>query len=224
MKKIIAIAIMGLLALGQSQAASINFDSTGKNISFIDENTGDALLTSDGWLVSFWWKQNAGDNFTAIGLAGFLDAGGWYSDVPPWCDPGDYDGMFFFGSENMISAKDSTEYYISIRIMQVDAATLSGLSFDYDAGALWSSAFGDSIADDIAEMWKDFGDASNAFNNESKLESSSNGALSGDLMSAMGWTSNQKVPIKADAIPEPSTWLLLGAGAAFVVVMRRRKK
>ena len=39
-----------------------------------------------------------------------------------------------------------------------------------------------------------------------------------------GWFSYTMNGVYAQAIPEPSTWLLLGAGAGLVAVMRRRRK
>ena len=225
MKKVItiAIALLGLLATDQSQAASMTLDSAGRNVTFVDEE-GNALLTSDGWVATFWYKQNLTDEYTAIGLAGFMDVSGWYADVPVWATPEEYDGTFFFASKNIITATPSTEYYLSIRIVQLDADELSKLSFDYDAGGLYSASFGDSIADRISDLWDAFGDDANAFNNEgSPLSASSTGATGGNFMGSFGWANGTDVGI-VTAVPEPSTWLLLGAGSAFVVIMRRRKK
>ena len=212
---------MGLLAIGQSQAADLGIESWGTNVRFVDQG-GSALQTSDGWLVSIWWKQNETDAYTAIGLTGFLDdyASGWYNP-PPMGSPGEFDGMIQFNSTDTLPSVGSAEYFLSIRVFQVDATTLSGLNFGYGGEVsvpLWSDTAAQKA---ISDLWDDFGRAENQWENVSTLTALPSGAMGGDIMAAMGWAPGTDVVV---AIPEPSTWLLLGAGAAFVVIMRRKKK
>jgi len=216
MKKLIAITIMGLLALSQGQASMMNLNSTARNITFVDE-AGGALLTSDGWLVTFWWSQSGADGtWLATGLSGFLD----YGDPGEWTDR---DGQFFFSSLHSFTGTPMVEAHLAIGIMQVPDSVLNGLTFGDDAEAIVVSTTGVG-RDTIESLWSTYGDEANWFTGSGNA--ASGGSISGAnlLPDWFGFPRDGKVTVTGDVIPEPSTWLLLGAGAAFTVIMRRRKK
>ena len=209
---------MGLLALSQSQASMLNFNSTSTNVTFVDE-TNNALLTSDGWLVTFWWSQTGADGtFRALGLSGFLDKG----DPEEWPDN---DGQFFFASTSSpFSGTPFADCYIAIGVMQVPASVLSTLTFGDDAEALKATTIGDANGVKIENWWTLYGDDDNWY--QGNANSGSGGSIAGAavLNNFFGWGNGTDVKITSNPVPEPSAWLLLGAGAAFAVVMRRRKK
>jgi len=218
MKKLIAITIMGLVALSQSQASQMSLNSGGSGVSFVLDGTTDLLMTSDGWLVSFWWKQNAGDEFKAVGLSGFLDAGN-----PAWYDASDY-GTFMFQSSptHPFTGDPNSPCHLSIRIFQVDAAALAELSFDNNARALVTANVNnplDANMQKIEELWNTFGLDDNRWDGSGTAVGGGN--VSGVNLNTWFGIAPGQVGV---VVPEPSTWLLLGAGAAFTVVMRRRKK
>ena len=211
---------MALVAINMSQASYFTLDGTLQGITFVDENTGNALLTSDGWVVTFWWKQNDTDPaYRALGLAGFLDKG----DTSEY-DVGNY-GQFLYASGNAFLGAATTDCYIAIGIMQLDATELAKLSFGFDAEAITVGTQSGTDANSlkVQALWDQFGDDANFFEGTGKAGGGGT-VNTGALDSWFGFARNTPVNVKTDSIPEPSTWLLLGASAAFAVVMRRRRK
>jgi len=232
MKKILTSIIAALALCGAAIAQTkyhVNTTIDGAVMIVTDGTT--PISSSNGWVATFWYGGTNPDP-TALAYLGAgvtfdyaLEANGMGSLAP------DYAGGFDWWSVDTLTlaAYPATSYF-AMRIFQVDQLfiennyngnTLSQLTMDAtEAATLWGAASA-SGADGIEILYSMQADGTlprEIF--EFTFVKFHDGK---NYVDASNWLANPDA-LKVAPIPEPSTWLLLGAGAAFVVVMRRRRK
>jgi len=227
MKKIlsaIAIAIVGFGMASTAHAqASVTFNSFPSSINVWFADSGGNTLTSyngDNYVAAYWYSASEiPENFsspdwdwnsvTAIGIGDLsLDGKAYLTTSPdyfPLTTPAGstgYLGMTIFKLGDDLNFLDTNEFDAWAASYMCNQAgireLLESMAADGEVGH-WTTSY----------MALDGGSAGgNAFNN---------------FMSSNGGPFDANTGYSTSAIPEPSTWLLLGAGVAFVVIMRRRK-
>jgi len=203
---------------------------------FSDEQT--LLSSSYNYVVTYWFFDEAKGDFVAVGA-------GVTADLTFGSD--DFQGNFYWDSQPnaVLNLQPNKEYHYAIRIFS-DAEMISL----FDTGAVntpGSSAWYGRIdlsPDGIAAAWAraeaawemGVGEIGDFEFTMTSTPAGSPGVLSSDS----DWWKNahmsvddpnnpdghHKYFLKAHTVPvpEPSTWLLFGAGAAFLIISRRRKK
>jgi len=237
MKKVIAtITTACVLAVSQGHAVTnLIFDTTADELIFFSDSSGNMVTTlPDGYVATFWWSQTGAEgSFTALGMAGFLDVSTWNAGKGNI-----YDGGFIFNSGVIVPAAGGENCYVMMRIFQMPDIADYLLTHPYlnDKGVLLNDgSFGGAVHAEISGLWTDAlalwesgvgGDIGEYVSDPIKATSAGGVAFYiVDSFTSYGWDLGDTVYLKAPTlVPEPSTWLLLGAGAAFVVVMRRRTK
>ena len=229
MKKIIATitACTFALTMAQAQFNFMSIDSSSHNgvvLMFdpLGDNAGDKVTTTTGgYVASYWLKSASMADYALVGITTLGDFIGF---------PDDY--ALFWTSDAIIPRPGETpvNYSFELRVFKVDsigtpggdwgnemfsAASLNDTSAAYDnAYKLWDDAYKAWDAGGAAEYGSWTGTAV-----------MTDAGFTGQIGDWLGWSNTgNTLYLTANAIPEPSTWLLLGAGSAFVVIMRRRKK
>jgi len=240
MKKILILITAGAMALGALQEAradisTIRFNSASADIAFVTSGY-DLLSTTLGgnYVVTFWYAETQtivdgwNINLKPIGITGFESGG-------------DLEGMFDLWGSNPAMPLDLVSGqpgFLGIRIFEL--GDMHAKSFA-DDDAWWDYFEGlkgpgvvtsPTMAGMIEDMFKykaafsEYGEWIGSFNADSDGGvPGSNAIYYIDFGLPGGVGSAGTVMLdKIAGIPEPSTWLLLGAGAAFIVILRRRKK
>jgi len=225
MKKILNTIAIAILAVGVSQAQTrlelynayelpyptINIEGKGAVTTL---GSGDTA----GYVAAYWWSPN-GTDYSVIGISGFLDmefgstAAGCFSftsdliiPVPETGSEISYLGLTVFRFDDLVGAdvEDWMAFFNDMKVTSLDddanAATIADM---------WSAA--QNAEDGYARGW---------WGAEVTINNLGDVAPINVFGDGFGWGGD---PQYLAAIPEPSTWLLLGAGAAFLVLMRRRK-
>jgi len=220
MKKI-AITILSAIALcGVVHAVptTLAIDTMGPNIPiFLADDTTLVSTLEGGYIATYWYSAtNDEADLVAIGAGVFGDAyalamGLDATEALAWA------GTLFWNSypTNVINMNDGQEYLFSIRVFQ--APSLAAL---YDGNENASLHLGSS---EIAGLWSaaSTGGSSGQIGDFQYHMMPAPGGVPvtiGETNFAGGSLHQVGAPV-----PEPSTWLLLGAGAAIVVIFRRRK-
>jgi len=225
MKKILTLIAVGILALGVSHAGDTKIEffnsyNMAHSINLADDQ-GLVSTLGGGYVVAYWLSATGGDDVTSyqsLGISGFLDlAHGSAAD-----------GYFSYttGMLDLVPASGEATYYLGMTIFRVDDVSNWGEFF----GDLNSSLGSAATQTALTNMWL----AAEAATSETHQTGQWwNAQVTFDNLGdrqpedlfgvAFGWN-GQKQFLSAEPIPEPSTWLLLGAGAAFVMILRRRKK
>jgi len=234
MKRILSIMAVSVMALGMTQAQTnlnlFNFydDPPASTINLEgDKGLVTTLGTgaTAGYVAAYWWSAD-GVDYSVIGISGFADLLGGGPEL---------DGCFYFDSEGIIPkpGSGSTTSYVGLTIFRYDA----GVAAKWD-GDQWNAFINGLTVDSL-------GGNANATTIEGYWNAAQSGTgqtgewwgaqISIDYLGGVspedifngpggfGWNSTKQY-LTANPIPEPSTWLLLGAGAAFTVIMRRRRK
>jgi len=212
------------MAMFASQAASVTvynfFDE--ENIPMLSLQNGGLLTTlgeaeTSGYLAIYWWSADD-INYSAIGIGGFGDLYG-----------PEFEGWFRFDSTGLLPSPvtGETTSYLGMTVFRYEPLLGS------DGDAWWSFINGlvvknlnDANADILASYWGDAqagkygGEIAQWWGAEIVIDYLGGVTPSDLINNGFGWNGQGQ---STAPIPEPSTWLLLGAGAAFVVIMRRRK-
>ena len=187
------------------------------------DNAGTKVTTAGGYVASYWLKSASMSDFALVGITTLGDFIGF---------PDEY--ALFWTSDAVIPRPpgDTTvPYTFELRVFKVDSLGTPG----GDWGNEMFTA--DSLTDTTSQAYKDayklWDDAYKAWDAGGEAEYGSwsgtaimdNTGFSGQIGDWLGWSNGgNTLYLTSNAIPEPSTWLLLGASASFVLVMRRRKK
>ena len=199
-------------ALAQSEII-FNTVSSMVNISFADKD-GNAISsygTGGAYVATFWYSGTSASSVELIGVADIMTNSkiDWYS-YPD--DPIDLVG--------------TATGFLEVRIFQLSESFAVMNDFDtwlgkqnettilslYNSRAegsqygVWATTFQLGTGGTAGNGFEHFIYSTDPLN----VEFSKDGTV--------------KLNGITDAIPEPSTWLLLGAGAAFIVILRRKKK
>ena len=209
-------ALGGATLQAANDPFSIGTVNYGIDVPILD-SAGNPISSLNGYIATFWFAQS-GDpgDLVAVGAAITYDyAYDYYS-----MDGSEYIGGFDYNSTpaGVTMLTDGTIALWSIRVFQIEQGLLDS-NYDGNFSSQLSLTTGE-----ITAMWAD---AENGLMGEwgdfQYHMTPIGGAPVGigltdfaDLMPVDGYRLNP--------IPEPSTWLLLGAGTAFMVIMRRRKK
>jgi len=240
MKKILSTIIaIGALAAGTAQAqnnAGLSFINFGNALVSLADGTPVTTLGSGaeaGYVAMFWWSATDDPAaFKPLAVDGFCDYL-WYDDQ--------YAGVFYSeGPAFMVPVPaGATETYVAITVFRVDSLVGEDRSdwdgffslYNGDAAAmmsLWDAATKNAsgtsqVSDLLANGGTWFGTVAHDSTDGTPTGYTPMDFASGDWVS--GTVRLGTTPIANPLpVPEPSTWLLLGAGAAFTVIMRRRKK
>jgi len=187
---------------------------------------------TSGYLIAFWWSADGSEgSYEAVGISTFADVlmGGTDADNA---------GYFYWASEGIFPkptppATGVFEGFLGMTVFRYDAGVNAGWGVDewsaFTAG-LTVASLGDtspgSSASKIEDLWSAAQEGHRHVGEwwDARYTVDNNGAFDvQDFVSdsrGFGWDGNQYL----DTIPEPSTWLMLGAGLAFVVVVRARRK
>ena len=210
---------MSLGAVGTSfaEGAQIQFDSMTPDITFHNK-AGDLLSSYDGinYVASFWFGLTEAA-MKPIGFGDLVDGTVcWFSD-PKY--PVEFDA--------------TNKGYLSIKIFVLDSSYDSHFInegiFDTWSQGYKAADLSDPIIANLLGMFNAKPDGSEWGEWTSVIYAKSSGSagdgieqfMDSGAFKAGGEYHLDKV---AGAVPEPSTWLLLGAGAAFIVILRRKKK
>jgi len=227
MKKILTATFMAAALSGLLNASNFTVDTGGANAPIYYSDKSTLFSSYDGYIVTFWFSQD-GDP-SKLGVVGAGVSLDYMAGVGYGMDAGDraeYKGYIDWNSSpyNPITMLSGIESLFSIRIFyapdlvalydgNVEAnisltAQLPDLSFL--APADWETAWLAAQSGD-----KEVGDFQYTM---------TPAGTTPKQLSELPDFRNKNYYMTAASIPEPSTWLLLGAGAAFTVIMRRRKK
>jgi len=239
MKKILSIIAITAAAFTSAQATDMVFFTLWNFGPAITLEDGQTKITTSGtgdgagYLAAYWWSETGGTdlaNYSVLGISTMADCLG--DDFLP---QDKLPGLLYFQSEGIIIAPTNNESFIAMTIFRYDIGVDEGWSiaqWNSFVGGLTVNAWGDQSAQDIQGLWQASQDLwdSNANSNEIGI------FMNGKITHGMGGGVNEVPPTEAAGltnwgstphlvapIPEPSTWLLLGAGAAFVMIFRRRK-
>jgi len=172
---------------------------------------------TSGYVAAYWWSSD-GVNYSAIGIGGFTDYELGF--------PSGLDGTFYFMSEQIMPTPGTGFLGLTVFRHDIGDGTwdaffadlmVSSLTSDPNSAkieALWDAAQSSTYGE-IGDWWG----AELVFDADGGFTPFDVFGTSKEL-GGFGWDGAQALR----AIPEPSTWLLLGAGAAFVVLLRRRRK
>jgi len=227
MKKILTTITITVLMLcgaahAQTTSGAFIFNTTSIPDFNIYNQDGETPISSyDGFIVTFWMTlDNDPDNLKMFGAAVTADyaygENGWDSFFPPGFGEGGIDYM----ANESISINTSGSTLFAVRIFRVDQALITSNFSLYDGSNASPSYLGMDYSE-LEELWD------STTNNYLDIQYS--GAVQ------LGTTPSLENTTFADVwaekhggqfvlIPEPSTWLMLGAGLAFIVVMRTRRK
>jgi len=229
MKKTLSIIALSAMAWAGAQAQQaftmMNFPGImGQPKITLNNGTTAANSLSDGYIATFWWSpDDSAGSYKALGAT-------YFSDVDPASFSGLEGGFFYMSNALLDYDEDGQGGYISVKIFQYNAVDTS----KWGAGDWINFCDSLQVTDlDNAAQQKALTDLWAAAQTDSPEYYEGKGSFSTlangfppDGSSFMGWSEPFKLNVNPNytPVPEPSTWLLLGAGAAFVVVMRRRKK
>ena len=241
MKRILStLALVAAIATsyGQTSLSVITTPGTGtlNNLPPVLLDGSPVTSVGDGYVVSFWWSlDDSPGSYVALGATYFNDASSNASMALRM-------GGFNFASPAAIPhSSDGETGYLAIRIFQFDLAGELGLE-DPATAADWRGYFGttglgassltDTVTNDLITGWWEAAQTNSEYLYEdyAQYTTGEDGRIAPPGTHTMwhfGWNEPGTVinmTKNPDFIPEPSTWLLLGAGAAFTVIMRRRKK
>jgi len=249
MKKIATILTLALLTLvGQMQAADNPFNLNTFLLAGSADDTrfyhsdGSTLVGSYGGYIATIWYGGLSDLPEALkpyqaAVLGDMLVGEVYGDP---AEAANYAGTLQWASDPAtISVEPNTTYHFSLRIFYApELVALFDPMFD---GRLneWSKI--DITTGTIQTAWdKAYADWFSGANNHEigdfiySVTTNSDGKVTGitevdgsNTFLAMAASDGQfylSAPTFADPIPEPSTWLLLGVGAAFVAVVHNRRR
>ena len=206
-----AIATMGLIG-GANQTVMYHEDGT------------TAFSSASGYIATIWYGGTSSDpndlvfyeatvfgdviaaEIYGMGASSSMAAGTlqWQSDVPSTLEVG-----------------DKETHYFSIRVFYAPTIV-----------ALWEAAPNEwgkitLTTQDLAQMWEDAleGDKNvGDFAYTVKTDDYKFPGVADKTNNSLLSTATDGKLVGYIPVPEPSTWLLLGAGAAFTVIMRRRRK
>jgi len=168
-----------------------------------------------GYVAAFWWSATGAEgSYSAYGIGGFSDYGlGLGSD---------FDGTFFYESGGFPQPGTGFLGVTVFRVNDLVGADVAAWDSFFDLNgngasiaALWDAAQTNPNGE-VGDWWGakiTFDEYGFFLPYDVFGASEANGGF--------GWGTDKQY---LSAVPEPSTWMLLGAGAAFVVLLRRRKK
>ena len=227
MKKILTATIAAAALLGTLSAEDFNVDTYSANAPIYYSDKTTAFSSYDGYIATFWFAaDNNPANLAIVGAGVSMDyfAGEVYGLNA--AERLEYKGFLDWSSSptNPLNMP-TTEVTFAIRIFYAPdlvalyngneessislTAQLPDLSFLTLAD--WEARWEAALLDDSKEVG-DF-----------QYRMTPNGTTPLQLSELPNFK-DKTYYMSAASIPEPSTWLLLGAGAAFTVIMRRRKK
>jgi len=229
MKKILTATIAAAALLGSLYAEDFKVDTYSANAPIYYSDKTTAFSSYDGYIATFWFAQdNNPANLAIMGAGVSMD---YYAGEVYSMDAGEraeYKGFLDWNSIpadplDMLSGKEAL---FSIRIFYAPdlvalfnlnpndessislTAMLSGVAL---TPADWEARWEAALLDDSKEVG-DF-----------QYHMTPDGTTPLQLSELPNFK-DKTYYMTGASIPEPSTWLLLGAGAAFTVIMRRRKK
>ena len=234
MKKIIATIAACTVALATLEAQSdlLGINTYGHEISFkfdpLGQKPGGTVNTlTDGYVASYWLKSATMGDFALVGISGFGDC---YD--ASW--GGGFDDGLYWESKAIVPRPSGTNtmyYEFELRIFKLDSVPALGGEYDNEVFSALSLSDSSGAYNAAYKLWED---AFNAWDAGGSAEYGVfQGGFTADISGIPGHIGNwfgyggvagHTLTLTANPIPEPSTWLLLGAGAAFVVIARRRKK
>jgi len=241
MKKILSTLAITVAAIATSYGQfSVTFTSTpgqgiGNNLAPFTLDGAPITSVADGYIVTFWWAADLGEDEmgspVALGATFFNDAN---SNGTMAGYAGGFSMQTAFAIPHTVANQTG---YLGIRIFQLDLADVLGLDraltaldwqgyFANNGSGQRASSLTDTVKQDlIGGWWEDAQTGSEyIYEDYTMYTTLAEGVIVPTGTNAMtylfGW-SGTNAP---ELVPEPSTWLLLGAGAAFTVIMRRRKK
>ena len=225
MKKILTATIAAAALMGSLTAEDFKVDTYTADAPIYYSDKVTAFSSYDGFIATFWFAQdNDPANLTIVGAGVSMDylAGMVYGLDET--DREEYKGYIDWNSvpSNPLDMLSGKEALFSIRIFYAP-----------DLVALYDGNEESSIS--LTAQLPDLSYMSAAKFEAAWLAAQSGDKEAGDFqytMTPSGTTPKQLSELpdfrnksySMDTVPEPSTWLLLGAGAAFTVIMRRRKK
>jgi len=231
MKKTLTTIAIAAAALGMSETihaqATVTFNSFPSSINvWFTDSEGTTLSSYGGgnYVAAYWYSAVeipetftadwSWDLVTAIGIGDLSSDGKAYLTTAPDYFP--------------LTTPAGQTGYLGMTIFKLgeDLSFLNTNDFDaWAAGYMGNQA---GIRELLESMAAD-GEVGHWATSYMALDGGSAGGNAfSNFMSGNGGPFSQNTgyatsAANTDAIPEPSTWLLLGAGAAFVLVMRRRK-
>jgi putative globular PEP-CTERM protein (TIGR04254 family) len=234
MKKILATLTISTLALcgaahAQNTVSGAFFFTTTSNPEFAvfwNFEGGTPISSFDGFIVTFWSTLESDDpaSLQMLGAAVTAD----YAYVRnEWAEPGDttYAGLFEYIADDQVTMNATGTTLFAMRIFRVDQQVITDnfyvMNWTDDQHSSYSSL------DGIDRGWLE-----NVWNNsrgDHYLEVLYTASLDGGDIPSLENTGFRSAWLNdhggsLELIPEPSAWLLLGMGAALVVVMRSRRK
>jgi len=239
MKKILSTEIaIAALAMGAAQAqnnASLSFINFGNALVSLADGTPVSTLGSGaeaGYVAMFWWSATSDPaTFKPLAIDGFADY--------LWGDD-QYAGVLYSegGPLTVSIPVGTTASYTAITVFRIDSLVGADSSDWDDFFSLYNGNEGAMM-----KLWDDATKSASGTSQVSDIVGDENlwfgtivhNPIDGSLVNYLPWDFDPawdsgtiklgKSPITNTLpVPEPSTWLLLAAGAAFSVVMRRRKK
>jgi len=226
MKKILTATIAAAALLGSLYAEDFKVDTYSANAPIYYSDKTTAFSSYDGYIATFWFAQdNNPANLTIVGAGVSMD---YYAGIAYGMDAGDraeYKGFLDWNSYpsdplDMLSGKEAL---FSIRLFY--APDLVALYDGNDQSYISLTAMLSGVALTPAD-WEARWDAAQSGDKELgdfQYHMTPDGTTPLQLSELPNFK-DKTYYMTGASIPEPSTWLLLGAGAAFTVIMRRRKK
>jgi len=234
MKKILSIIAISATAWATAQAGPPDVDFTMMNFPGVfawqdyitlSDGTTKVNTLGDSYIAAYWWSpDDSPGSYKALGATVFSDANFLSDDWPAG-------GALFFQSDMVLPYTTNGQTgYIQMRIFQynmVDTSLWSDTDWTGFTDSLWVTDLSNATQQkNINDLWA-FAktNSEEIYEGKAMFTTDINGVVPDG-----GFLTWSKDPLQLyknptyDPIPEPSTWLLLGAGAAFAVVMRRRKK
>ena len=198
--------------------SSLSFTEFPPNNIKMEDDTTLVSSLSGGYIATFWWSpDDSAGSYVALGATYFTDAHPVLSFFGP--------GYFEFVSNPILPyTTDGEKGYAGIVIFKLDG--WAGKVVDTDEPG--SGFRVDSLTDTTVSDWWEAAKLTSPEIYEQFGMEFTTGTLGSTpnnvIVDVFGWSGTVNLYSNPYLIPEPSTWLLLGAGSAFVVVMRRRKK
>jgi len=224
MKKILGTIAVSALATASSFALTgipfMTFTG-GATIALEDGTTVSTLGSgeSSGYIAAYWWSADDTDgSYQVLGISAFTDVTFGSSE---------WDGGLFFTSPGIVPVDYGDTSYIGVTVFRFDDL----VGTDASEWSAWISSlavgsFGDTNALAIETLWNDAQNGSGQIGSwfGGRITHDMGGAANEDVLCGPGglnWGGN--VQYLSRAIPEPSTWLLFGTAATFVVLFRRKR-
>jgi len=224
MKKILTATIAAAALLGSLYAEDFKADTYSANAPIYYSDTTTLFSSYDGYVATFWFS--ADNNPANLGIVGAGVSMDYFAGVAYGMDAGDraeYKGFLDWNSvPSSPLAMPSTEVVFSIRIFYAPDLVALYNGNEESSISLTATLLGVPLT--LAD-WESRWDAAQTGDKEVGdfvYHMTPNGTTPINLSEIPGF--GNKSYFMGAPVPEPSTWLLLGAGAAFTVVMRRRKK